>query len=256
MNEDQNLNGEITETPTGSQPETTTTGESNTVNPTGAENATPEEVSWNTLNGSSQDRFRQVTRDLNEFRRKEQEWQAEKERLYQLAQNPAYRPQTQEVPQGAADAVKKLSELGLSTKDEVLQLINQKLGGLVYQTELEKLEDRFDGANGMPKFDKDEYEDYVARNPKYRNYDPQDVYKIMYEPEIVDWKIRNQGQPQQQAQQTPSLRPVRAPVGEEPLTPELIEQRLNEPGGMEWYERNVSKINAVLGRDRDRASVE
>lgn len=243
MDPEPNLPGEDAETPAAPPAETTTPDDGTSASPGGAANLSPEEERWNALAGSSQERFRRMAADNNQLRR-------EREELQQKLNSASYQP-----PVTASDtktpevesAVRRLSQVGIATKDEVQQAIDQRLAGLVYQQELTRLEDRYSGEDGRPKFDREEYEDYVSRHPQYRNYAPEDVYQKMYEPELFEWRVQSTGK-HEPAKAVPSLKPTKTQVREEPLTPELIEQRLNEPDGRKWYEEHRSQIQTVLSK--------
>lgn len=241
-------NGENPENPAGSLPEITTAGDGLTVNPEGAENLGPEEVEFNSLKGGTQDRIKSILKERDTWKQKAELF----ERGMGAGNFPPPPPVNQPEPSpDHATALRKLSEVGLATKDEVEQKINQGLGQIVYQMELDKLTNRFDGQNGLPRFDRGEYEDYVQRHPNYRNYSPEDVYEKMYADEIFDWKLQNQGKVRTNSSTTPSLKPTKTTVREEVMTPELIEQRLKEPDGPQWYDKNRDKVNAVLAKMSD-----
>lgn len=244
MNDDNidTQNGEITETPDASPAETITAGDGSQLNQDGGQNLSPEEVSWSSLKGGTQDRIKSILRERDEERAKRQRYES----LLSTGQGYQTPTTTDSSAPGVQEAVRKLSEVGMATKDEVKEEINRTISGLVYNIELEKLENKFDGSNGLPKFDKQEYEDYVTRHSQYRNYTPEDVYEKMYADEIFDWKSQQQGKTTVSRQSTTSLRPTKTTVREEPLTPELIEQRLKQPDGPVWYEKNKEKINAVV----------
>src|SRR3979490_421673 len=61
-------NGEIAETPTDSQSGMITAGDETTVNQPGAGIQHPDEASWNSLSGPSQQRFKQMARNANYWR--------------------------------------------------------------------------------------------------------------------------------------------------------------------------------------------
>lgn len=243
-NLDPNLNGEIVETPAATPAETITPDAGSSVNQNGAVNLSPEEVSWNNLSGSAQDRFRETTRELARVRREREDLLA---RQQSVPENRFNALDNAPVP-GAQDAVQTLDKIGMAPKQYVDQQINQQLSGLVYNMELERLGGRYDGSNGLPKFDREEYENYIAIHPQYRNYTPEDVYNKMYDSEIFDWRSQqNQGRTNNRNSNT-TLRPNRTQVREEPLTPEMIEQRLQEPDGTAWYAANIDKVNAVIAK--------
>lgn len=244
MDENLNLNGEQVETPADSQSEITTPDAGDSVNQTGAANLSPEEVSWNDLSGPAQDRFREVTRQLSRERREKEELLANRptetsNRFETLNNGPI---------EGAQEAVQKLDQIGIANKDYVDQKISQTVNALVYNSEIEKLGGRYDGSNGLPKFDRDEYENYVSIHPQYRNYLPEDVYQKMYSEEIFDWRAQNQKTGGSKPATNSTLRPNKTQVREEPLTPEMIEQRMQEPDGREWYEKNMTRVNAVMAK--------
>lgn len=242
--QDPNLNGEGAETPIASPAETITPDEGTSVNPQGAATPSPEEERWNNLSGAAQERFRQVTRENNALR--------------QRLETPVQTQNYPQIPVNGADsktpeveaAVRRLSQVGIATKDEVNSVVDQKLAGLIYNQEIVRLESKFSGDNGLPKFDRDEYNDYVARHPQFRNYAPEDVYEKMYSPEILDWKMQNAGKsPTSARAANSSLKPTRTQVREEPITPESIETRLQQPDGRQWYESHRDQIQTVLQKN-------
>lgn len=243
--QDSNVNGEIAENPIASPAETTPPEESSDVNPQGASTTNPEEVAWNSLKGGTQDRIKQLIQERDQER-------AEKARLEQFVQyqtQSGYQPQTQQNPgqpqPEVRDALRKLEEVGVATDAKVDAKINEKMGNLIYSMEMQRLESTHHGDNGAPKFDRAEYEDFVNKNPKYRGYDPEDVYKYhMYPDEIADAlnnKSSNSGR-----STTSSLKPTKTVVREEQWTPDWIETRMKQSDGLQWYAKNKEKINSFL----------
>lgn len=239
--------GEVTETPDGSQPEITTAGDGTTVNPEGAATLSPEEVEFNGLKGGTQDRIKAILHERDQWRQKAELFERS---VGSYPPPPPPPSQSQVQSPDVATAVNKLSEIGMATKNDVQQQVQQGIGSLIYQFELDKLSSRYDGSNGLPAFSKEEYEDYVGRHPQFRNYTPEDVYQKMYADEIFDWKVQNQGKPTT-ARTTPSLRPTKTTVREEAWTPEYIEARLKEPDGPQWYDKNRDKVNSVVSKMAD-----
>jgi hypothetical protein len=202
----------------------------------GAGQQTPEEVEFNSLKGSAKERFREMFR-----RAREAEEKAANAPAYQPNYNPAPQPNVQ-----VKDAVDKLSAVGIATDEKVDKKISESIGGLRYQFELERLATRYNGEDGTPKFEKDEYEDYVSRHPEYRGYLPEDVFHDkMYREEFRDFESQRV---QRSNQGTKTLRPTKNMAPSEALTPESIEARLKEPDGREWYEKHLSEINRVVGK--------
>jgi len=244
---DTNPNGEILETPDGSQPQIITADEGGQGDPNGALEPSPEEEAFNSLKGSTQERVRTLAKRANEATQLRSEVEQLRNemaglRLQRMTPQPAFNPEVN-------DAVSKLDSFGLATKDYVAQEIekgvNQGLSGVVYKMELDRLEGKYNGNNGLPAFDRSEYETFIADNPKYRGYDPEDVYKKMFEDELFEARTKTPTTP---TRLSPTLRATRTRVQEETMTPEYIEQRLKQPDGREWYDKNLSKINAVIAR--------
>ena len=233
--------GEMTNPPA-SPAETITAEPDVTVNPQDAVTESPEEVEFNSLKGGTQQRIKDIIAERDQIR-------AEKERLeaFVRTQNPTPAQTDLSNPQ-VRDAVAQLDKVGVATKDWAEQQINQRLGGLIYNIELQNLEKNLDGSDGTPKFDRIEYEDFVKRNPKYQNYDPKDTYNIMYSEEIMDARLKDKGV--QPTQPNSSLRPVKTTVREEQWTPESIEARLKEADGPTWYTQNKTLVNKVLSEQQ------
>lgn len=250
--QDPNLTGENVETPADSPSETITPGEGSQVNQQGAATQSLEEVSWNNLTGSSQERFRDLSRSLNQERLEKERLEAEIRRLQFGGSIPTPQALSQStVTPEIKSAVNQLSDYGVATKDFVAQtaeqMINNRLSGIVYNMEMDRLAGKHNGSDGLPSFSRDEYEAYIGTHPQYRNYSPEDVYTKMYEDDIFDARVKTLGK-SPQSKGTPSLRPTRTRVQEEPLSPEYIEQRLKEPDGREWYERHQQEINSVVSK--------
>jgi len=199
-----------------------------------------EEVEFSSLSGSTQDRIRRLIRERNDA------IEASQRGFTPPPPPPVYQPQNPSVQ----DAVEKLREVGITTKDDVKSMVQDSLAQLRYQAELDRLEASYDGDDGKPKFTREEYEDFVRHNPQYQDYLPEDVYEKMYKEELNDWRV-NQSGSRPAARQSQSLPPRRTMQQEESLTPEGIEEKLRTlPEGEreKWYEKNVDKINAVMGR--------
>jgi len=235
------VNGEDVVTPTGSQPETTTPEPTDNVNPQGASSLSPEEVAWNDLKGGTQDRIKQVLNERNEAiaRAERLEAQTRLQNQYQ----PQYQAPSIRTPE-VVDAVQKLSDVGIATDEKVEKIINQRVGNLIYNYELKDLERKYDGSDGLPRFERTEYEDYIKRNPQYASYQPEDVYQKIYSEEIMDAKYGSRKGVI--GQKTNSLRPTATAVRKEILTPEGIEERLQQPDGRKWYAENKGRINNIL----------
>lgn len=228
------------ETPSAPPAGTTTTEPTETVNPQDAVTQSPEEVEFNALKGGTQDRVKTILQERDQ-------WKAEAERrdaFIRTNQGFTQPPvKTDSSDPQTKIALEQVDRAGVATKDWAEQKINQGLGQVIYNMELKNLESRLDGSNGTPKFDRTEYQDFVNRNPKYQNYDPEDVYNIIYSEELMDAKLKARGIVTQPGNAT--LKPTSTTVREEQWTPESVEARLKQADGPDWYLINKGLINKV-----------
>ena len=206
-------------------------------NPQGAPQPSPEEVEFNSLKGPTQDRIRKILRDKKDLEKKLEQ----KQYIVPPPPPPGYGNQP---PPEVADAVNKLVGVGMADQKYVDRKMNESLNQLRYGMELDRLKTKYNGSDGRPEFNQEEYEDYVQRHPEYQRYLIEDVYEKMYKPELEDWAISKTGKPTY----SKTLKPTKTTLKEETFTPEMIEQRLKEPDGRQWYQANIDKINATLGK--------
>lgn len=201
---------------------------------------TEEEIAFNTLSGSAQDRIRGLLR-----RTKDAEAEAERMKALAYSGGAKLPPVPPESNSDVQSAIKKLDDVGMATKDYVQEQMNKALQSIQYEQKMKQLSESESGQDGRPKFDRYEYEDFVKTHPQYRYYDPADVFSIMYRDELLDWELKNR----EIDTSTPSLKSSRTVSREDVWTPEYIEQNIKEQGTA-WYEKNLDKINKVLGAMR------
>lgn len=214
------------------------TEDKNTVpNPIENGGQTPEEVDFfNSLKGSSQERFKEMY-----YEKKVAE---DKLRELQEGANRIVPPPPTQFNPDVKQAVSKLDEVGIATKEYTDNKINATLNQLRFDAELNRLESKYDGDNNEPKFSREEYQQFINTNPVYQNYLPEDVYKKMFADELSNLPMKTT------PQRSSSLKPTKTSVKDGEITPEEIEERLKEPDGQKWYEQNLDKINKVLGRTK------
>lgn len=90
-------------------------------------------------------------------------------------------------PDPQAEAAKTiLKQYGFMTADEVEAKIRQSKEDEAVQHELARLEQKYDGKNGLPKFERNK----VVKFAIDRNLaDPEVAYKTMFEAEYLNWHI-------------------------------------------------------------------
>jgi len=128
-------------------------------------------------------RFREVNEKAKQFEAKLKEVE---ERMTKFSQ-----PATPQDPQ--AELVKKtLKEYGFLSKEEFDSALNERETRLrednQVQQELSRLEDRYNGKDGLPKFDRRKVVEFAINR---RIADPEVAYKALYEKEYLNWHIQN-----------------------------------------------------------------
>lgn len=198
-----------------------------------------EEVEFNKLTGSTQERIRQLSRKVREAR--------EEAETYKNASRtiPPPPPMDNEPNLDVQQAVRKLSDVGMATKDDVNAIVGQSLSALRYEQEMQRLASAYTGADNKPSFDRAEYEDFVRDNPVYANYYPEDTFKLkMFADEFSGATAEHVSTPK-------TLKPTKTSQQKETFTPEYIEEKLKSlpvDERKQWYSENLSEINATLGK--------
>jgi hypothetical protein len=222
---DQMLQGADDQTPA---PQANQGGQDSQVTP--LDSQTPEEVEFNSLQGSTQDRIRELVRQKNEAQ-------------YQ-AQQPAYVPPAPLTPNNpeVQDAVRKLTEVGVADKSYVDKTVDERLNAIRWENEMSRLSTSYSGDKGTPQFDRTEVEDYIRSHSQYLNYAPEDVFKFkMHNPE--DFAGSNT------PRKSSSLRPTKQQAPENAMTVEYIAERTDSakyPDAREWQDEHKAEIDKVL----------
>ena len=214
-------------------------GQDDTVTPL---NQQPEEVEFNSLSGNAQDRVRELVKRAKDA-------EAEAERVKNFAPQPAYVPSAPVTPDNleVQQAVRKLSEVGIATKEDVESTINTRLNQIRWDQEMSRLSNEYSGNDNSPKFVREEVEDYIRSHPQFMGYAPEDVFKYKMFPD-------NYTGTQSAQRHTPSLRPTK-PVTGQPgaMSVEFIAERTDitkYPDAREWQEEHKAEIDKVLGTMR------
>ena len=201
-----------------------------------------EEVEFNKLTGSTQERIRQLANSKREL--------AEKVSGYEnmLRTVPPPPPHIVESNPDVQQAVQNLRGVGIATQEDVDNRISQSLSALRYEQEMSRLASIYDGKDNKPSFDRVEYEEFVKDNPVYANYFPEDTFKMkMFSDEFSS--SSNDGS--QTVNESKTLKPTKTSQHKESFTPEYIEDKLKSlPAGEreQWYGEHLSEINATLGK--------
>lgn len=197
----------------------------------------PEEVEFNSLTGSTQERIRKLAKDKRDL-------------LTQLEQkNNAYVPPAPnsnfQDPQEQA-AIQTLAAKGITTDEKMNRVVDERFNAIRWELEQNRLESRYSGVKGEPQYVKEEVESFIQQHPQYRGYSPEDVFKTkMFPDEFLNLELQKRGV---KSKQTATMRPTKQAVAQEGMTPEYIENRLQQPDGRQWYDEHLDEINAVLSK--------
>lgn len=203
------------------------------------EQQSPEEVEFNSLTGSTQERIRQLARSKRELQN-----QLEQQRVPQGFVPPAPNSNFRD-PQEEA-AIQTLANKGIATDAKVNKLLDERINAVRWELEQGRLESKWHGQQDTPAYVKDEVESFIQAHPQYQSVPPEVVFKsFMFPDEFLDYEIKRRGT---KTGQTSTLRPSKQPVAQEGMTPEYIEQRLQQPDGRQWYDEHLDEINAVLSK--------
>lgn len=140
------------------------------------------------------DRFREVNekaKKAEELERKLQEYEAaqkEQERLASMTPDEKYQQEQLEV------AKETLKKLGFVTKEEQEKMLQEEKARNFFLSEVNRLEGKYNGSDGMPKFVAQEiaaYMDELASKGQYVS-DPETAYKLKNLDQIAEIKAKQQ----------------------------------------------------------------
>ena len=194
----------------------------------------PEEVEFNKLSGSARDRIKAIW-----ARAREAEEALEAERSTRQTYVPPA-PASNLAPDQET-AIKTLEKFGISTDSKVDQKLAQVQNQILWNFEQQRLEEKYTGENDEPQYVREEVEDYIRKHPQYAGYAAEDVFKYKMFPDEFE-NLKTPGTPKR----TSTLKPTKAQVMDETLTPEYIEERLKQPDGQQWYTDHLDEINNVV----------
>lgn len=137
------------------------------------------------------DRFAEVNEKAKQYERELQELrvkQQEAERLANMTPDEVAQQQQLEV------AKETLKKLGFVTKEEQQKILQEEKAANMFISECNRLEDEYNGNNGLPKFVATEiaaYMDELAAKGQFIS-DPETAYKLRNMDSIIDAKAKAQ----------------------------------------------------------------
>ena len=245
---DQNVNQDVA-VPDGSQPDQNAAGDASDASD--AQQATssqpdvqktPEENEWNSLTGTTQDRVKKILRDLNEYKSKVTQ-QAQQDSGWAERQYQQPVQQTTTAPDEVERAYKTLQDKGMATRDDLYALVGQ----IRTERDHERLAEKYDGSDGLPRYDRMEVEDYMNRSNMRGN--PEAAFRDMYFDEFVDSGKKQMKRKPAYTTEKPTASSQTA--RNEPMTLESFRQELQSPAGREKYAKlmqNPQKFDALIAQ--------
>ena len=113
-----------------------------------------------------------------------------------------------------------------------------------YANDLKDLSGKYDGSDGRPVFDPQEIANYAKSNGIVNL---EAAYRDKHWKELVDWEKKRDSS---DAVETEVPGASSQPKSNEKvkLTGEFLKERMAQPDGLKWYEKNRDKIIAAMGK--------
>lgn len=136
------------------------------------------------------ERLDEVIRERNELRELKAKLEAERQEQEQLANMTPEGQAQQEQLKKAKEALKKL---GVVTQEELEQIQQQEAAKNIFISEMNRLESKYDGKDGFPKFEPQKVAEYMDEMMQKGQHitDPETAYKLKYYDAIVDARAKS-----------------------------------------------------------------
>ena len=182
---------------------------------------------------------------INELLSKNKELESKLDTIEEKMAPPPPPPidSTQELTPEVRKAVDYLKKLGFVTKEEQDKKIREVQDRAYLDGEHTKLENRFSGADGRPKYEKKEVEEYMR---KRGIYDAEAAYEQLYKKELFDFELK---QYEEGRKKKPFVQKTGTSAGsreDNTITREKIAEWIKTPEGRMKYEQNRDKILKMM----------
>jgi hypothetical protein len=140
-------------------------------------------------------------------------------------------------------AAQQISNLGFPDEKEVNKKIRALEDRILLDTEHSRLENKFDGSDGRPRYVRTDIEKFMRERAVYN---PSIAYDQLYKKELLDYEIK------QAQKEKPATPDSQAPSGQRPagsdgiLTREVIREKMTTPEWREFYNLNREKILTLM----------
>jgi hypothetical protein len=167
------------------------------------------------------------------------------EKLGEVSQSktPAPVPGQRELTPEMQKAAEQIANLGFPNEDAVNKKIQSLEDRILLDTEHGRLESRYDGSDGRPKYVRTEVEKFMRNKAVYN---PEIAYENLYKKELLDFEIKQaqKNKPATPSSQSPSG--SGAQKGDGVLTREIIREKMTTPEWREFYAKNRDNILTLM----------
>lgn len=153
---------------------------------------------------------------------------------------------TQELTPDVKKAVEVLKKIGFVTREEQDRKLQQLQDRAFLDAEHTKLENKYDGSDGKPKYDKKEVEKYMQ---EHGIFDSEAAYKLMFEKELLDFEMKRY---EDNRKKKPFVQKPGSSAGsreDNTITREKISEWMKTPEGRLKYEQNRDKILKMMANN-------
>ena len=218
----------------------------------------PEASEWSRMGGGTKERVRQLIRERNEARLLAQDAVAKSQTIPPPPPTQAYAPNMgNQIVEGQLtpeqeQAIENLRKFGVWTKkdqeefekrqQEQLQASKREVEDQVLiESEYARLESIHSGSDGLPTFDRAMIEEHMKATGVYN---PEKAYEDLYRDEIFDSFVKTQT-----AKRTATFteRPRSVTSASEPLILDGLRERLRQPDGKAWWDKNRDRLLPMVG---------
>lgn len=196
-----------------------------------------DELAWDSLKGNTQERIRELIHERDEWKSKAAR-KAQEDLDYLNKSTPTPTPSDDDE---VGRAIRQLNQRGIPTRDEMKAELTNIVTRLETDRNHDRLETKFDGRNGLPKYDRVVVEDYAR---KKGIYNLESAFRDMYFDEFVDYAKKQKPSPSTIPGERPS-----ASQPKETTTLESLRQQLRGPNARKVYEKlakDPAKLDALL----------
>jgi hypothetical protein len=214
---------------------------------------TPEELEWNKLRGrTAKDRIRELIKERDEWKARSQVPPPVQQVVVPPVSVHNQFQTGQRLTPEQELAIENLRKFGVWTKKDQaeferkqqMQLASRQQqveDEVLIETEYARLEAVHSGSDGLPAFDRGLIEEHMKATGVYN---PEKAYEDLYRDELFDSWAKGQSGGKSGVY---SERPKSVTSQTEPLTLDGLRERLRQPDGQAWWEKNRDRLLPQVG---------